>query len=112
MQLQGLLPQSDDILARVGGDEFGLLIKLNDTDHAILIGEDILKAVQNAARKVLDSALSTSIGWAMFPADGEDVYTLMAQADEALAEAKCQGGNAFKFFGGEVSRRAQQRLWV
>lgn len=107
-----MLPQSDDILARVGGDEFGLFIKLNDADHAILIGEEILKAVQNSARKMLDSTLSTSIGWAMFPADGQDVYTLMAQADEALAEAKRQGGNTFKFFGGEVSRRAKQRLWV
>jgi diguanylate cyclase (GGDEF)-like protein len=111
-QLQGVLPQSDDILARVGGDEFGLFIKLNDADHAISIGEEILKAVQNSARKMLDSTLSTSIGWAMFPADGQDVYTLMAQADEALAEAKRQGGNTFKFFGGEVSRRAKQRLWV
>jgi diguanylate cyclase (GGDEF)-like protein len=111
-QLQGVLPQSDDILARVGGDEFGLFIKLNDTDHAISISEEILKAVQNAARKVLDSTLSTSIGWSMFPADGLDVYTLMAQADEALAEAKRQGGNAFKFFGGEVARRAKQRLRV
>lgn len=111
-QLKTTLQFSDAVLARVGGDEFGLLIPISSEAQLEQYSRDVLQAVQAAAQKTLEAHLTTSLGWSLFPADSRDVCMLMAQADEALSEAKRQGGNNFRLYGGEVARRARQRLWV
>ncbi|PKY11188.1 hypothetical protein B1757_05780 [Acidithiobacillus marinus] len=111
-QLKTTLQFSDAVLARVGGDEFGLLIPISGETQLEQYSQDLLQAVQAAAQKTLEAHLTTSLGWSLFPADSREVCMLMAQADEALSEAKRQGGNTFRLYGGEVARRARQRLWV
>lgn len=104
--------QEGGILARIGGDEFGILIHHADREAIHDFSQLLLIAVQNAARKILDTQLTTSIGWSFFPVDGQDVHALLAQAEEAMAETKRQGGNGYQLYSGPVAQRAMQRLWV
>ncbi|MCK9187640.1 EAL domain-containing protein [Acidithiobacillus sp.] len=110
--LGGVLTEKDTLLARIGGDEFGIMIPVADGGIIADISSQLLLAVTAAARQILDAPLSTSIGWSFFPQDGQNIHTLLAQADEAMAEAKKSGGNEYRVYSGAVAQRAVQRLWV
>jgi diguanylate cyclase (GGDEF)-like protein len=93
--------RSTDTLARIGGDEFAVIAPGSQGEGAQRMAEAIRSAV---ALGGTDSAAPTpkaSIGWAVFPEDGEDFETLMRCADERLLSLK---GN------GNGSRLAQLRL--
>lgn len=87
-----------DTVARVGGDEF--LILLEDIaleEHASTIARKILKAFQKPF--LLDEKeriVTTSIGIAICPGDGDDEDTLMKRADIALYRAKKDGRNIYR----------------
>jgi diguanylate cyclase (GGDEF)-like protein len=100
IRLTGII-RASDTLARVGGDEFILLMM--ETAH--------LEDATVIAQKILDSfaeplsidghqlTLSTSIGIAIYPEDGQDLETLTRESDAALYYSKGHGRNQFKFFG-------------
>jgi diguanylate cyclase (GGDEF)-like protein/PAS domain S-box-containing protein len=98
--------RASDTLARVGGDEF-ILVML-ETNHA--------QDSSAIAQKILDSfaeplsidghnvELSTSIGIAVYPEDAEDIETLLKKSDAAMYFSKGHGRNRYKFFSdGNVS---------
>jgi len=62
--------------------------------------------VVSAAATVADMPISGSIGWAVFPGDGEDYDLLFAHADEAMYAAKAAGKFTFRLYGGPVSQSA------
>jgi diguanylate cyclase (GGDEF)-like protein len=102
----------DGGLARMGGDEFTLLIK-------DLASPEACSAI---ARRLLDSLalpfeldgreifVTASIGIALHPFDGDDPDALLRHADAAMYDAKAQGGNRFAFHTREMSERAARRL--
>lgn len=93
--LQGVLRESDT-LARVGGDEFVLLLPdLKHRDAALVVAQRILIAMREAAADAALSGLSASLGIAAFPRDGADPEALLHHADAAMYEAKKQGGRRF-----------------
>lgn len=87
--------RKEDTVARVGGDEFvivmGSLNQLDDTR------EPAAKLIDAVARPYLvdglELQLSTSIGIALFPDDANEVHPLIAAADAALYAAKRNGKN-------------------
>ncbi|OYW16396.1 MAG: hypothetical protein B7Z39_01445 [Novosphingobium sp. 12-64-8] len=112
--LQNLFP--DAMVARFGGDEFGLLIHglSSDTDCT-----KIAATVHTALNRdcIIDGRampLSTSFGIAIGPADGGDSDTLLKNADLALYRAKAHGKGTYHFFEAaldeEASRRRQLEL--
>lgn len=111
-QLQDAFQKDAVLLARIGGDEFGILVEPICEEQIEQISQKILTAVSGAGQRILDAGLTTSIGWSLYPEDGKEFYALIAQADEALAQAKFQGGNTYRLYAGEIARRAKQRLWV
>jgi diguanylate cyclase (GGDEF)-like protein len=86
--------RSCDLLARIGGDEFALLLEGEDTNEAKVVAERICQAIEEQ-RFVFDNHsfhLGLSIG--IVPIDGNcDQGTLLSQADTAMYTAKRQGRN-------------------
>ncbi|MGI9436485.1 MAG: diguanylate cyclase domain-containing protein [Geminicoccaceae bacterium] len=83
-----------DTVARVGGDEFALVLPdLTSATAAIRIGEKMLTRIDtplNVEDRYFD--LSASLGIAIFPEDAHDATTLLQFADLAMYQAKAAGG--------------------
>jgi diguanylate cyclase (GGDEF)-like protein len=78
-----------DIAGRVGGDEFALLLPETEADAAIAAAERLLARL----RSLGGSAITASVGVAVFPADGATSSALLRAADRALYAAKHEGKN-------------------
>ena len=83
--------RSTDTLARIGGDEFAVIAPGAHGEGARLMGEAIRSAIGTHYSDSGTPAPSASVGWAVFPEDGEDVETLIRAADERMLESKRRG---------------------
>jgi diguanylate cyclase (GGDEF)-like protein/PAS domain S-box-containing protein len=98
-----------DIVARLGGDEFALVM---DDDEKI---EDVAMFVPRLLEEIArplraqdqEHSVTASIGIAVYPVDGEDVNTLLRNADAAMYAAKQAGRNTFRFFAKKMNERAK-----
>jgi diguanylate cyclase (GGDEF)-like protein/PAS domain S-box-containing protein len=101
-----------DVLARLGGDEFVILLQdISSIDEIIKIAENILQAfvpTMHIPNQVLH--LSASIGIAVYPEDGIDIYNLLKNADTALYRAKDAGRNRFQFYDVSMNLHSYARL--
>jgi len=101
-----------DTLARLGGDEFMLLLP------GISCAEDAIKAAQRILETFRppfyfdgrELHVTLSLGIALFPNDGEDVQTLLKNADIAMYRAKEQGRNNYQFYTPAMNAAALERL--
>ena len=85
--------REDDIVGRIGGDEFVVVMKnIKMKEMAIAKAEELLTKTQQYEIKELNgSAISISIGIAMAPEDGDCYMDLYKRADQALYQAKRSG---------------------
>jgi diguanylate cyclase (GGDEF)-like protein/PAS domain S-box-containing protein len=99
-------------LARLGGDEF--IFCFSD----LLRGEDAAKAAHRLL-KLLEAPvtagdselfITSSLGIAMAPADGQDIESLIKNAESAMYVAKADGGNAVRFYDNSMNASAFKRL--
>lgn len=101
-RLRGHL-RDQDTLARLGGDEFMVIMDQFDDPSAIAITaqrlvEALAQPFQVNSHEV---SVTTSIGIACFPEDGDDIPSLMQNADAASYQAKAQGPNNYRFYSPE-----------
>jgi diguanylate cyclase (GGDEF)-like protein len=98
-RLLGLLRKSDTV-ARMGGDEFLLILPdMNKPQDAFLTAERILSALSSPyLLEGYEVNITTSIGIAVFPDDGDDPDSLIKKADIAMYKAKEKGGDTFHLF--------------
>ena len=104
--------RESDILARPGGDEFvALLPIIHSLEHSRIVADKILAAFDKpfivGTQKL---HLTTSIGVSTYPSDGEDLPTLLKNADTALYRAKAAGGDAVVYYKSDMNALARQRL--
>lgn len=103
---------TDDAIARIGGDEFIILVNNSNIEQVLELANRILLTLKEPSfidKKPL--YISASIGIATFPQDGNDHTALLKSADMAMYEAKKQGRNQFCCFHNglkdELHKRAQ-----
>ncbi len=104
--------RSWDVTARLGGDEFVLFMPDIESSAEIAHVTNRVLAALEAPFTVggREIRISTTVGIATYPDDGQDVRTLLQAADTALYEGKARGRNTFHFFTREQHERAMERL--
>ncbi len=103
--------RSQDTLARIGGDEFVLLVQLTQPDDALGLAERQVVLI-NRAFQVAEHELkiSASVGIAMFPGNGNSPQELLMNADAAMYHAKGMGKNGYSFFDVSMNTNARKQL--
>jgi len=107
IKISSLLRKSlrrEDTLARIGGDEFTVIMEnVSNIKDISMIASKLLYALD--APIMIDSHsldLSLSIGISIFPDDASDSKTLLKLADEAMYDAKDNGRNTFSFYNKDL----------
>jgi diguanylate cyclase (GGDEF)-like protein/PAS domain S-box-containing protein len=112
-RLESCLRRSDS-LARMGGDEFTLVLsELKDPQDALRVAQKLLDALE-APFKVdaYELFVSASIGISVYPRDGRDAVTLQRHADNAMYRAKNRGEHSFQFFTPDLGAAALEQLEI
>ena len=101
-----------DTTARVGGDEFVVLLDGPLTQaEALEIGTRAIKVMEPSQRLLgIDVHISASIGIAFYPRDGTSVDALLARADAAMYSAKERGRNNLQCYAEGMSTMTQDRV--
>lgn len=104
--------RDSDILARVGGDEFVVLLEeFGDESNLTEIARKLLAAVVGLSEiDAREIGLSVSIGICSAPTDGRDAKTLFANADVAMYRAKELGRNNYCFYSSEMHTYTLEKL--
>jgi len=98
-------------VARMGGDEFTVVLgEIESPQQAEAIAQNILQTLAFAFRLEGERVfVSASIGFSLYPADGEQIETLFKHADQALYMAKAAGRNRLCRFTPALETAAQER---
>ena len=112
-RLRSVLREGDTI-ARMGGDEFTvLLMDLKKPEDAVTIAQKLLEIISYPIR--IDGQelyVTTSIGIALYPTDGETAEALLQCADGAMYRAKEAGRNSYQLCTPAMNTRAAERLSI
>jgi diguanylate cyclase (GGDEF)-like protein len=103
--------RQSDLVARMGGDEFVVLIEEHrGPEEVMIVAQKMLTLLE---RPVLldwrEVKVSGSVGIASFPDDGDDLETIVKHADAAMYQAKERGRNNFQFYSPELNRITIER---
>ncbi|HEX7808948.1 MAG TPA: EAL domain-containing protein [Thermoanaerobaculia bacterium] len=111
-RLRSVLREGDTI-ARMGGDEFTVLLGDLRDSNAATIAQKLLDTVAEPVRiEGHELYVTTSIGIALFPNDGETAESLLKNADAAMYRAKDLGRNSFQLCTAAMNSRATERLSI
>ncbi len=104
--------RESDTLARLGGDEFLILLPKADTVAEVdLVARRLIQAIEQPIKLgPRELYIKCSIGAAFYPDDGENAETLMANADNAMYQAKRSKEEAICFFSSEMNVALKERL--
>ena len=107
---KAIVRQTDSV-ARIGGDEFIVLITDIDGETSLITKiESLLKEASRPLEfKGHNIAIGASIGIALYPEHGDDAETLLHHADQAMYQAKNQGKNTFRFFTEDINEKAHRQ---
>ena len=112
--------RESDTVARLGGDEFLLILD----DENTVKNEKREIGIRHIGERIIDSFakpfmidgnelnVTPSLGFAVYPKDGEDGDSLMRHADVAMYRSKQEGKNAYCFYSSEMSAKAKMRMDV
>jgi len=103
--------RASDTTARLGGDEFTAI--LSDFIEVHVVEDTVIKLLDKLEMPYLidniETFISASIGIAVYPDDGQDVDTLLINADNAMYRVKDTGRKGYHFFTQEMNVEAQER---
>jgi diguanylate cyclase (GGDEF)-like protein/PAS domain S-box-containing protein len=104
--------ESDGLIARMGGDEFTVLLpRLDGSDHPKRVADKLLALFHEPVMlRGHELFVTASIGISVFPYDGQDRETLLRRADVAMYAAKAQGRNTYQMHTEAMNVAAFDRL--
>jgi len=106
------LLRSVDTIARMGGNEFAIILKDVDSPKAIMQQVYKFQNIFNESFviKAHEISITASMGITIYPWDGEDTKTLCKNGDTAMNLARELGGNGFQFYSKKMSVESEKRL--
>lgn len=109
-----LLLRSTDTLARLGGDEFVIILPdLEELNSIPSFLERILKSISEPYNiDEHEVNVTCSMGFSVYPDNGEDTETLLKNADNAMYQAKEEGKNTFKFYTRDMQTHIRKRFEI
>lgn len=106
--------RSDEVLARIGGDEFAIIMpKIDSLDEPTNLARRIAATV--AEPFMIDNAAAefgVGVGIAIAPNDGTNPDELLKRADRALYRAKSAGRSSVRFFEPEMDAHVERRIKI
>lgn len=106
--------RKSDSVARIGGDEFTLLIERTESTTHVNIAHIAEKIIDEVSRPyqigIRQVTIGCSIGIAVYPSGGRDADTLQKHADMAMYQAKQQPKSAYRFFTDAMNLEVSQQL--
>lgn len=110
-RLKGIVQETDTI-ARIGGDEFAILLpEVGHVEQGIAAAEKVRAAfAQPFVVDGQDVFVSASIGVTRSPEDGRDADALIQHADAAMYRARKQGGDGFHLYAPALDQHSRGRL--
>jgi diguanylate cyclase (GGDEF)-like protein len=106
--------RKDSILARIGGDDFGIVMTdIRSIDDPANLASRIVASVSDAfAIENVSADLGVGIGIAIAPSDGVNLDELVRRADRALGRAKRDGRSCVRFFEPEMDTHVERRIQI
>ncbi|MBE7216652.1 EAL domain-containing protein [Shewanella benthica] len=104
---------SEDTLARIGGDEFVVLLPQVEGNEELTLALSKLRKAFEQPFFIDDKEpirLTASMGVSVFPQDGKDSYTLLRNADSAKHRAKLDGRNSYAFYTESLTQESREHL--
>ena len=113
VRLRDCVRESDSI-ARMGGDEFAILIDDLADEHSIVRSAQAVVAAMSRPIVVgpYELHVTASVGISRYPADGTDPVSLLKNADTAMYKAKAAGRAGYRMFTQDMLIEAEQRIIV
>ena len=106
--------RKEDTVARMGGDEFVIVVEnLKQGQDAAMLADNLLKVFAKPFRiDERELFVNFSIGIALYPNDGKSVESLLKYADAAMYWAKESGRNNYQFYTRRLTAKAVERLAI
>ena len=102
--------RESDTVARVGGDEFAVLLENVDLDDVNIVAQKVNHVLSEPIKMRGAAIISTaSIGISVFPQDGDDFTTLFKNADLAMYQAK-EEKNTYRFYSHEMVDKIEKQM--
>ena len=105
------LAREEDTIARMGGDEFAMVLPGTDADRAARAAGELLEALSRPYRTgQLEQVVTLSIGICLYPGDGGGSDAVLRCAAMAMHRARKEGRNHYVFFTRQMQIRATRNL--
>jgi diguanylate cyclase (GGDEF)-like protein/PAS domain S-box-containing protein len=106
--------RADDVVVRMGGDEFIVVLKNVQAAEQVL---DAASRINDALSKpvIVDGrplVTTVSVGVSVFPRDGNDMGELLRHSDTAMYQAKDRGRNNYQLFNPSMDRKVKERIAI
>ncbi len=111
-KLKEILSSKASMIARIGGDEFGIILEEKDKEKVFKIVKEIISQISNESFSIKGKKifLSLNAGISFFPKDGRTPEELLAAAEAAVEEAKKFGKNMCEVFNPSIRRDYLEQL--
>ncbi|WP_209123750.1 GGDEF domain-containing protein [Alkalihalobacillus sp. BA299] len=105
--------REEDLTGRLGGDEFIIVFEETTEEEIIGISERILEVVSKPySIQANDAKVTPSIGISIFPRDGDEIETLVQNADKAMYFAKEKGKGNYQFYTSELKTYQSKKTGI